>query len=604
MRWIYGCLIGFVLGAGMAMLVLPSDAQELDFAQAAGRVAQQVAAAFPKLQGLIVGVEGDRILIDLGAEDGVYEGMELQVFREGGEFRHPITGQPLGKMDKEIGLVRVVEVRDRSSVAQVLSEAKNLAEGGSIAEGDLVRISGARLFLALPNVDPGEAKGVNIRSVTRDLSIALTKTGRFEVVEDRQLRAALMDEGVDMAALAEPRGLKVLAEKVKARALLISRLEGTALDVQVISTWTGRPLFLGQADTSRQSPVASGQSPASRNPKPETRNPKPASRPSSAQVKGLIVGPEFDLSMRALAFADFDGDGRKDLAMAGSNRIFLYAFDGRSFRLLWESGVRRNENIIAIDGADINRSGRAELFVTNYEDGRLKSYVLEWDGRKMVKVASELNLFFRVIRGRDGGEQLYGQPLGRKAMFEAPIHRYLWGGRRYRQGPPLEVPGGFSLYGIALADLNGDGVLELLALDEDGLLTVYNLRGRLLHRMAERLGGSGTIVEFQPARTLFAIRFGPAQRVPIQGRIVTVPSRNGRQSEVVVWQNQAAQRGKVLGLRWNGNGFEKLWETRELPGYIADYQLAELGDGGLYLVLLSVEGGRDRRSVLLAHKLY
>ncbi|MFN3476024.1 MAG: FG-GAP-like repeat-containing protein [Candidatus Methylomirabilales bacterium] len=583
---------------------VPSLAQELDFARAAGEVAQKIAAAFPKLQGLIVGVEGDRILVDLGARDGVYEGMELQVFREGDEFRHPITGQPLGKMDKEIGLVRVVEVRDRSSVAQVLRETKNSEEGGGIAKGDLVRIPGARLFLALPNVDPGEVKEANVRSITRDLSTALTKTGRFEVVEDRQLRAALTAEGIEMAALAEPKGLQVLAEKVKARALLLSRLGGEggmSMDVQVISTLTGRPLVRVQASLqpeaySRQ-PSGGRRQRMAQSPIPNPQSPIPS--------QGLIVGPDFDFALRALAVADFDGDGRKDLAVAGSHRIFLYAFDGRSFRLLWESGVRRDGNILALDGADINGNGRAELFVTNYYDGRLRSYVLEWDGRKMSKVASDLDLFFRVIRSRDGGGELYSQSLGKKVLFEAPIRRYLWSGKRYRQGPPLGVPEGFSLYGIALADLNGDGVLELLAVGEDGLLTVYDLRGRLLHQTGEHLGGSGTIVEFQPARTLFALRIGPSQKIPLPGRIFAVPSQNGSEPEVVVWQNlPASQGGKVLGLRWNGNSFEKLWETRELPGYIADYQLAELGDGGLYLVLLSVKGGRTPRSVLLAHRLY
>lgn len=611
MRRICGIFMGFAL----MMLVLPGDAQEpatslgesLDFAQ----VAQKIAAAFPKLQGLVVGVEGDQLLIDLGVRDGIYEGMELQVFREGDEFRHPITGQPLGKMDKEIGLVRVVEVRDRSSVAQVLRETKDPAEGGGIAKGDLVRISGARLFLALPNVDPGEAKGANVRSITRDLAIELSKTGRFEVVEDRQLRAALTAEGIDMAALAEPKGLQVLAEKVKARALLISRLGGEggmSLDVQVISTLTGRPLVRVQADASRQ-PRGQGSGVRGQG---IAQSPIPSPQPPIPS-RGLIVGPDFDFALRALAVADFDGDGRKDLALAGSHRIFLYAFDGRSFRLLWESGVRRDVNILALDGADVNGNGRAELFVTNYYDGRLRSYVLEWDGRKMMKVASDLDLFFRVIWSRDGRVELYSQSLGKKVPFEAPIRRYLWSGRRYRQGPPLGVPEGFSLYGIALVDLNGDGGLELLAVGEDGRLEVYDLSGRLLHQTGERLGGSGTIVEFQPARTLFALRIGPPQKIPLPGRIFAIPSQNGSEPEVVIRQNllvpsaslrAGSHMGKVLGLRWNGNSFEKLWETRELPGYIADYHLAELGDGGLYLVLLSVEGGRNRRSVLLAHKLY
>lgn len=221
-----------------------SRIQEAAFGPTAHEIAQNVVKAFPKVEGVIVGIEEDWVDIDLGVKDGVYEGVELQVFRERGEFKHPITGQVLGKLEKKLGTIRVIEVEDGFAVGEVVEKS----EGINLAEGDKVRISAARLLLALPTIDPGKLKEVNVRALTKELSTSLAKTGRFELIEDRQLRAILAPEGISMEAIAEPASLRVLADKFKAQALLLGRLKAIGkevfLEVEVLSTETGRALAL------------------------------------------------------------------------------------------------------------------------------------------------------------------------------------------------------------------------------------------------------------------------------------------------------------------------------------------------------------------------
>jgi len=231
-------------------------AQELAFSRATEEAAARLAEAFPIVQGSVVGVEGDRILIDLGAKQKVHQGMELQVYREGDEVKHPVTGQVLGRRDKRLGLLRVVEVKEGFSEGVMVSRQ----EGSTITAGDLVRVSADRLSLALPLVDAGEVKGADVYSITKDLAISLAKTGRFIVIEDHLVRAALMGEKPPrLESFTDPVILKMLAEKARAQLLVLGKLSpadrGLFLNMQVLSVSTGAPLAVASAE------VATGAQP-------------------------------------------------------------------------------------------------------------------------------------------------------------------------------------------------------------------------------------------------------------------------------------------------------------------------------------------------------
>src|SRR2546428_8885646 len=70
----------------------------------------QVVALFPRVSGEVVEVQGTSVTLSIGKRDAVVPGLELSLFREGRELRHPKTGEVLGKTEKALGRVRVEQV--------------------------------------------------------------------------------------------------------------------------------------------------------------------------------------------------------------------------------------------------------------------------------------------------------------------------------------------------------------------------------------------------------------------------------------------------------------------------------------------------------------
>ena len=245
--------VRFAVNTVVALCLLAAapgaPALELRVSRVADEAAKEIAGIFPLMQGLVVEVDGNRVLVDLGARQGAYEGMELEVHREGEEIKHPVTGQLLGRRDVRLGVIRVMEVNEEYSEAVVVSREK----GVEFSWGDSVRVNSDRIIVALPLIDPGEVRDANVHSITKNLVIALAKTGRFMVVEEPLMRASLPSQRLPVAGhFADPVILEVLAEKLRAQALILGKLSRVGqkifLGLQVLSTRTGGTLGLASVE--------------------------------------------------------------------------------------------------------------------------------------------------------------------------------------------------------------------------------------------------------------------------------------------------------------------------------------------------------------------
>lgn len=72
-------------------------------------------------RGYVVHVDTNRIAIDLTSVDGLRPGALVSVRREKIPIVHPVTGEVLGELDEEVGVARVIELREKFSVAEVQS---------------------------------------------------------------------------------------------------------------------------------------------------------------------------------------------------------------------------------------------------------------------------------------------------------------------------------------------------------------------------------------------------------------------------------------------------------------------------------------------------
>jgi len=603
------------LAGPVALLLLvwtaSAAAQEAAYGTAAAEIAERIAAAFPKVTGRVIGLEREQVLLDLGAKDQVIPGLELQVYREGQEFKHPYTGQILGKLDRDVGRARILEVHPNFSRAEIIQQA----EGTMVQQGDHVRVTSARVILALPNVDVSDVAGANTRSVTRDLLNALVKTGRFEVMSDQRIRAALLEEKVGTPdQLTDPAVLKALYKRLRVSAALLSKLglmeKAVQWDVQVISTVRGDSITLASAEVKGITPKL-----ASATGRPGGSFVGGREAPRIDQV--ALRSQEVPFKGQALAAGELTGDGTMKLALSDGQGVYIYDLDKTGIKQLWSYAGATSDRVIALDAADINKNGVAEVFVTNYTAHGLRSYVLEYQNGKFVKVSDDVPLHFRVLAGPDNTPQLYGQAAGNDAPFDGPVRQYTWQGNRYVPGVVVPLPKAFTqIYGFTLADLDGDGAPEILVLDVQDHLRVYDRAGGEFYRSSDRYGGSELALEFDPSRAGENPRSGiQPVRLVLQGRMYFQDILGEGKKQLVlprnvpstgyIFQTRLYDKGKIFGMNWDGIGMQVTWETRELPGYIADYALVDPdGADGRRLVLLVVPTnligmGKSRSNVIL-----
>jgi curli biogenesis system outer membrane secretion channel CsgG len=84
------------------------------------------------VQGLVEAVEEGQVILNVGAKAGVKVGDELSVERVSKEIKDPATGNVLRRLSSPIGVVKVTDVDDGSSVCTVVS-------GSGFKTGDTVK---------------------------------------------------------------------------------------------------------------------------------------------------------------------------------------------------------------------------------------------------------------------------------------------------------------------------------------------------------------------------------------------------------------------------------------------------------------------------------
>jgi len=617
------------LAISLLLIALTSTVTEAapasSVSDAADEAARHVAEVCKPVEGKVLSILPDkRFLVDVTAEWGAYVGMELEVFRQGESFKHPVTGETLGRMDRLVGTVRVVEVQPKFSLAEVI----NLEAGEKVNQGDGVRVTTARLLIGVANITASPGYESVAQRATRDLEVALDRTGRFEVINERRMRSALIKGGLkENIPLRNPDALKLLRQELRLSVVAlphISEADGTLMwDVPIFSPVSGRLLqSVSVAQVSQSESQTPGVAPAAAPTRPRPQAPQVAASedaPSPAWIgppsqrssdflavpyagipsARLVLGPEFDAALRGIAVADFDGDGRKEVAVAEPGRITIYAIEGKVFRHLWSSKGRdfeRGSDILSIDAADINGNGVAEIFVSSYYGGTVDSYVLEFIEGAWVVTWRDVDVLFRVLPDRQGKPTLYGQRAGLETMFTGGVETYRWRDGRYEPASKVKLPKGTYIYNFAAGDVRNDGGSEVIQItDREQRLRVFS-GGKLRSEPPDRFGGSGNKFAFEKpeiARNMISYDEHPdfQERYTVHPPLLVADLDGDGKQELVAARNLASSgytfrsavvydQSRIVALRWAGVGFQAMWETQQLEGYVSDFFLGDLGDGG------------------------
>jgi TolB-like protein len=324
------------------------------------------------------------------------------------------------------------------------------------------------------------------------------------------------------------------------------------------------------------------------------------------EIKGLDVG-------------DVDGDKKNELVVMDRNNLYVFKYDGEKLSLFLKIEHGSEHNFLTLDVADVNQNGFAEIIVTSVVEDDLRSFILEYEDGKFKKITEKAGWYFRVLDHPKEGPTLMGQNMGSEGIAVGPIYKFVWKKKSFEKGPKMDFPKETTIFGLAVADFRNKGTLDIVILDDSDRLRILSADEKFSWRSSVRYGGTSIYYDTLKKRGAGATPREPIpSRIYIPGRILIRDLDSDGIPEVIIPRNIASgifqrtrtfETGEIYCLIWDENNLITNWKTREINGYIADYQVKDVDhDGHEELIVGVVNTGSitDRKvnSNILFFKLF
>lgn len=492
------------------------------------------------------------------------------------------------------------------------------------------------LALLLPPLDPPEASSRRVKTLVvlpftvhadRDLGFLqkgladmlrsrLTWKGKVEVVEPELVDEALKAQGGGKlnreVALAV--GNRLGADYVIMGSLTLFG-QSLSIDAEILDTAGGKTLMTAFNESrgmdeviptiSRFAQDINDKILGRKREEPGPVQAGPAREGALVEVEGLGKGPKepahvqrFSVELTGLAMADVDGDGRQDLVLIDKDTVFVYTM--REGTLVQIQAVKGSwsPQYVYVSAADLNRNGRAELYVSSLTATNVGSFVLEWDGGRMKKLASGEPWFFRVTQIPGKGKLLLGQKRITDGGYLGDVYPLAFSEGSIRPGEALSLPRFANVFNFVQGHLQGQGELLTVLLDPYEHLRVYDKQQEMIWRSDEYFGGTVTYMEDKGKGYLR--QAGTGKRIFFPSPIFLNDVDRDGKPEVVICQNSSTTRrltesmrhfssGKIHFLQWDGVGLRTRWTSQEVSGPVVGYAIGDLdGDGKPELAMASV----------------
>ncbi len=290
--------------------------------------------------------------------------------------------------------------------------------------------------------------------------------------------------------------------------------------------------------------------------------------------------------MQGVTTGDVDGDSINDIICIGPSSVVVYRVVKKQLAKLAEVKAQSG-HYVGVDAVDVNGNGKSEIFVTNFytADSQVTSFVLEWDGNKLVTITDNINWYFRAIDIPDRGRVLAAQRQGVDKPFGSTIHEVGFQGGEYALTDRLPLPRGLNIYGFAYGNIRSAHDTEVAVYNSGGFVRILNRRGKEEWITSERYGGSHLFIEFPDPGDLSDRRY-----IYLLPRIHLYDLDADGSQEIFVIRNENIagafnrvrlfKNGRLEALKWDELGMTSQWRTRNLAKYMSDFTLADLdGDG-------------------------
>ena len=518
---------------------------------------EEILAYFVPVTGNISSVDGQSVTVDKGTSAAVKVGMRITVFKEGAPFIHPVTKEPLGNVQAQVGTVDVISVDTSSAKGTTITGRPEDFKGAKVK----IPARKIRLLFYQGNIDwyLGDA-----------YYHSLLDSGRFELIDTALLNAT----PAEVIAEAKAKGAEVAL-------VLNSEEEKTNVEVAQKLYWVTDGKQFSETKTSIHVAMV--------------KQLKFSSGVFAPREGEALLSYKMPFSARRLTVGDFDSNGNPEIVLASGDHIGVYKPD-INLKLLWEFDPPGTGEILWIDTIDLKKNGRDAILITTLSNGkpvtsmtdddsfsrsrtagastRVRSYiyVLEGDKFKLIWQADDI-----LIRKIESG--IIAQSFSAGEGFEGKMYAIDYADGRFKNGAEVKLPQGVNIYDFQYV-YAPDGRRALFAWGDNGVLNFYNDKGIRTWVSKEDFGGfadaykkeSGNLMIEKGSWTL-------KDRLVAYNAEVLAPKRKAMLNFA---RSIGYSSAELRSFWWNGISVEETSFLEEIGGNILDYTV--IGDRLLVLV--------------------
>jgi hypothetical protein len=465
---------------------------------------------FPKVQGEVVEVRDATLTLDVGKKDGTRHGLEVELFREGREIRHPKTGAVLGRAEESLGRTRITGVQEAFSLAPT-------PKGSDVKPGDRFRVSSAKVNLVLLPLLGGVRESL-VEVALQELVERLSASGRFRVTMGDPINVFLAQEGIKAEEFLQGKGVKQAAQRFHVEnllALYFKRVQGKPyMDIRffsqpepdpVINTAFFVPSTIRPATPGGRFSAGGPANPPQAKPRSLLARLLGGDLESGSYSSGESTIPlrlvaRFTFPVLALDVAISPSDKIPRLVASDGDQVYMYRIVDQKFEPEWTKSVRSLGRVFSVQLADLDGDGVLEVIGNRYAPKvGLTSFILTMkDGKPTVLMDDIADFLFAVdLRGDGVKRTLWTQRYSSTAFFtQGQADQVILKGDKLVVEKPLRVPGSFRPMGAAFCNIMGKDTRSLAFIDQYNRLQI-STEGEELWRSSTSVGGGYMEVEQQ-----------------------------------------------------------------------------------------------------------
>jgi hypothetical protein len=347
---------------------------------------------------------------------------------------------------------------------------------------------------------------------------------------------------------------------------LIPKLSDIAYDIRAI---------IAGVDIRKPAPV----------PVPEDTGMGLFSRPSVESSEALK--PTGRLSIRAevmaLDIGDLDGDGQKELVVLARKSLMVYKKRGRTYELKGTLEPATGEEFFEVSVADLDRNGRAEIYLVSFYGRTAQTSVWEWSGKFKKLVDRQRGNYYAVKEQGTGRDVLLFQDSSVDRVFMGTIWFASYQNGILTKKEPIPGLSDAQLYTLTLYDMDKDGEPEFIGLGptdlyENSPICVWDQRGNLLFQSSQKVGGTNNAIRSGLVTSLDT----QLPRVSFNSRlVVTDLNKDGKKDLIAVTNIPMTksldfwlyEKGNLTAFKIEGRSLTELNKSRNIPFCITDIQV-------------------------------